>query len=172
MMQVLMSASYFKNIDSLFSPLYFPNDQDVLHTSMKTIGLVDSRLKFGALDCVITDVGSTRSRRKEWVPRFNGVDCIIFTAPLSGYDQYLIGDKSAVNSLPPTGLTAGILPKYADSLVIESSRREPFAIRLYFVSHMFQTIYRDPFTFEVGSLPRENFSFACQTVLSGLYRSR
>ena len=99
-----MSASYFKNIDSLLSPLYFPNDQDVLHTSMKTIGLVDSRLKFGKLDCVITDVGSTHSRGKQWVHLFNGVHCIIFTASLSEYDQCLIGDNSTVNSLLPGAL--------------------------------------------------------------------
>ena len=71
-----MLASYFKNSDSLFSPLYFPTDQDVLHTSMKTIGLLDSHLKFGKLGCVITDVGSIRSRRKEWIHIFNVVDCI------------------------------------------------------------------------------------------------
>ena len=98
-MQVLMSASYFKKIDSLFSPMYFPNDQDVLHTSMKTIGWVDSRLKFGKLDCVVTDVGITRLRRKECVRLFNGAHCLIFTAPLSGYDQCLGEDKSAVSSL-------------------------------------------------------------------------
>ena len=83
-MQVLMSASYLKIFGSPFSPLYFPNVQDVLHRSVKKIGLLDSCLKFGKLDCVITDVGSTRSRRKEWAHLFNGGDCVIFSAPLNG----------------------------------------------------------------------------------------
>ena len=103
-MQVLMSASYFKNIHSLFSPLYFPNDQDVLHADIKTAGLVDSRLKFGKLDCVITDAGGTRSSRKEWVRLSSGAHCVIFTAPLSGYDQCVIENKSAVDNLLPEPL--------------------------------------------------------------------
>ncbi|KAM0794156.1 G-protein alpha subunit-domain-containing protein [Usnea florida] len=86
---------FFKNIDSLFSPQYFPNDQEVLHTSMNTSGFLDVRLKFGKLDCVITDIGSTRSRREEWVHLFNGVNCVIFTAPLTGYNQRLVKEKSA-----------------------------------------------------------------------------
>ena len=104
-----MLASYFKNIHRLFSPLYFPNDQDVLHTSMKTIGLLDSRLKFGKLDCVITDVGSTRSGRKEWANLVKGLDCVIFTAPLSGYDQCLVEDKSVVDILLLGSLLLGYL---------------------------------------------------------------
>ena len=73
----------------------------MLHASLKTTGLVHHNLRFGKLDCVIIDVGSTRSRRKDRVHLFNGVHCLIFTAPLSGYDQCLIENKSAVDNLLP-----------------------------------------------------------------------
>ena len=102
--QRLMSISYFKNIDSLFSPLYLPNDQDILHSSIKTIGTVENRLKLGKVDCLITDVAGTRASRKKWVNVFNGALCVIFTAPLSGYDQCLSEDWTAVNTLLPEAL--------------------------------------------------------------------
>ena len=102
---MLTSASYFKNVDSLFSPEYLPSDQDVLHTYMKTARVVDNRLKLGNLDCLITDGGGTHSYRGEWVCLSNAAHCVIFTASLSGYDRCFIEDKLAVNiPLPEVSL--------------------------------------------------------------------
>lgn len=101
---MLISASYLKKIDILCSPLYLPNDQDVLHTYTETVGIVDSRVKLGELDCSVTDVSGTRSSRKGWLHLSSSVHCVIFTAPLSGYDQCLFEDNLAVNSLLPETL--------------------------------------------------------------------
>ena len=99
-----MSASYFKKIDMLLSPEYLPDDQDVFHTYLKTARTVDTRLKIGKFDCVVTDVGGTRSEREERVRLSNSAHCINFTVSLSGYDQRLIEDDLRVDSLFPETL--------------------------------------------------------------------
>lgn len=45
------------------------------------------------------DVGGQRSERKKWVHCFEGVHCLMFVAALSGYDQCLVEDKTAVSNL-------------------------------------------------------------------------
>lgn len=49
------------------------------------------------------DVGGQRSERKKWVHCFEGVHCLMFVAALSGYDQCLVEDKTAVCELNNQG---------------------------------------------------------------------
>lgn len=42
------------------------------------------------------DVGGQRSERRKWIHCFENVDCLIFVAALSGYDQCLVEDHNAV----------------------------------------------------------------------------
>ena len=48
------------------------------------------------------DVGGQRSERKKWVHCFEGVHCLLFVASLSGYDECLVEDKTAVRSCEHT----------------------------------------------------------------------
>ncbi|KAJ5267266.1 guanine nucleotide-binding protein subunit alpha [Penicillium angulare] len=41
------------------------------------------------------DVGGQRSERRKWIHCFENVDCLIFVAALSGYDQCLAEDHNA-----------------------------------------------------------------------------
>jgi guanine nucleotide-binding protein subunit alpha, other len=41
------------------------------------------------------DVGGQRSERKKWIHCFEGVQCLLFMAALSGYDQCLVEDVNA-----------------------------------------------------------------------------
>lgn len=43
------------------------------------------------------DVGGQRSERKKWIHCFEGVQCLLFMVALSGYDQCLVEDQSAVS---------------------------------------------------------------------------
>lgn len=47
------------------------------------------------------DVGGQRSERKKWIHCFEGVQCLLFMVALSGYDQCLVEDQSAVSSTAP-----------------------------------------------------------------------
>lgn len=47
----------------------------------------------------IIDVGGQRSQRKKWIHCFEGVNCLIYVASLSEYDQMLFEDASVVSPL-------------------------------------------------------------------------
>ena len=97
---MLISASYFKNIDRIFSPQYLPNDQDVLYSRLRTKKIVQNRLVLGNLDCPLIDVGGSPFERKQWAQiLIEGVHCVIFTASLSAYDESAVMDKRTVGSL-------------------------------------------------------------------------
>ena len=93
---VLTLLSYYNNIDRLFSPDYLPNDQDVLRSRLRTTGITETLFELGQLNYHMFDVGGQRSERKKWVHCFEGVHCLMFVAALSGYDQCLVEDKTAV----------------------------------------------------------------------------
>ena len=98
---VLIEASYYANIDRLFSRGYLPNDQDVLRSRLRTTGITETLFELGQLNYHMFDVGGQRSERKKWIHCFEGVHCLMFVAALSGYDQCLVEDKTAVGSLYP-----------------------------------------------------------------------
>lgn len=68
------------------------------------------------------DVGGQRSERKKWVHCFEGVHCLMFVAALSGYDQCLVEDKTAVSN-------HHFRPEYSssDRKLMRVSRAEPNA---------------------------------------------
>ena len=88
--------SYYANIDRLFARDYLPSDQDVLRSRLRTTGITETLFELGQLNYHMFDVGGQRSERKKWVHCFEGVHCLMFVAALSGYDQCLVEDKTAV----------------------------------------------------------------------------
>ena len=99
--QMLTFLSYYANIDRLFAKEYLPSDQDVLRSRLRTTGITETLFELGQLNYHMFDVGGQRSERKKWVHCFEGVHCLMFVAALSGYDQCLVEDKTAVCCLPP-----------------------------------------------------------------------
>ena len=95
----LTCNSYYANIDRLFSRDYIPNDQDVLRSRLRTTGITETLFELGQLNYHMFDVGGQRSERKKWIHCFEGVHCLMFVAALSGYDQCLVEDKTAVRSV-------------------------------------------------------------------------
>ena len=93
---LLIPLSYYASIDRLFSRDYVPNDQDVLRSRLRTTGITETLFELGQLNYHMFDVGGQRSERKKWIHCFEGVHCLMFVAALSGYDQCLVEDKTAV----------------------------------------------------------------------------
>ncbi|KAF9527409.1 G-protein alpha subunit-domain-containing protein [Crepidotus variabilis] len=87
------------------TPPYLPTDDDVLRARLKTVGVSEYKFEMEVsagrdqgTEWRIVDVGGSRSMRPTWVPFFDTVDAIIFLAPISGFDQVLLEDRS-VNRL-------------------------------------------------------------------------
>lgn len=86
---------YFENLDRLFDPEWIPTDQDILHARLRTTGITETFFELKDMTFRMMDVGGQRSERKKWIHCFEGVQCLLFLAALSGYDQALIEDVNA-----------------------------------------------------------------------------
>jgi len=92
---------FLNDLERVTSLIYMPNDDDVLKARLKTVGVSEYKFEMEAAagrdsgtEWRIVDVGGSRSQRATWVPFFDGVDAIIFLAPISGFDQVLTEDRS------------------------------------------------------------------------------
>ncbi|KIV92397.1 hypothetical protein, variant [Exophiala mesophila] len=86
---------YFKNINRMFEPDWIPDDQDMLHARLRTTGITETVFELREMTFRMMDVGGQRSERKKWIHCFDGVQCLLFMASLSGYDQCLVEDVNA-----------------------------------------------------------------------------
>ncbi|RHZ59659.1 hypothetical protein Glove_362g28 [Diversispora epigaea] len=86
---------FFSSLDRIFSQNYVPSDQDILHTRMKTTGIVETIFHLGLHTYRMFDVGGQRSERKKWIHCFEDVTAVLFLVAISGYDQCLVEDRDA-----------------------------------------------------------------------------
>lgn len=85
---------YFDAIDRIAKPDYFPSDQDVLRSRVKTTGITETTFIIGELTYRMFDVGGQRSERKKWIHCFENVTSILFLVAISEYDQLLFEDET------------------------------------------------------------------------------
>lgn len=86
---------YFANVDRMFDPDWIPGNEDMLHARLRTTGITETVFELKELTFRMMDVGGQRSERKKWIHCFEGVQCLLFMAALSGYDQCLVEDVNA-----------------------------------------------------------------------------
>lgn len=86
---------YFDNLDRMTSANWMPNDKDMLHARLRTTGIIETFFDLKEMTFRMMDVGGQRSERKKWIHCFDGVQCLMFLASLSGYDQSLLEDVNA-----------------------------------------------------------------------------
>jgi guanine nucleotide-binding protein subunit alpha len=90
-------AAYFlKNIQRIAELEYSPNNDDILHVRLQTLGVMEHsfpvNLAGRTYHWKMYDVGGARGQRSAWVPYFDDATAIIFLAPISAFDQYLEED--------------------------------------------------------------------------------
>lgn len=97
------ATSYFlDNYARLTSRAYYPSDDDILHSRVRTVGVTESLFRADrTLIYRIFDVGGSRSQRTAWAPFLDDVESIIFLAPLSAFDQPLT-EEPGTNRLADT----------------------------------------------------------------------
>lgn len=72
----------------------------MLQARLRSTGITETLFELGQMNFRMMDVGGQRSERKKWIHCFEGVQCLLFMVALSGYDQCLVEDQSAVSSAP------------------------------------------------------------------------
>lgn len=89
------SARYFlDSIDRIYDPKYVPTEQDILHTRVATMGVIEVTFTMKNKIWRVFDVGGQRSQRKKWIHCFDDAKAVIFVAALSEYDQVLSEDNT------------------------------------------------------------------------------
>jgi len=85
---------FFDKIHEISNPQYIPSQQDVLHSRVRTTGIVETEFKIEQRTFHLFDVGGQRNERRKWIHCFENVTCVIFVAAISEYDQVLYEDES------------------------------------------------------------------------------
>ena len=83
---------FIDNCEKLTAADYVISENDALMCRTKTNGVVESTFVFKKSQFMVVDVGGQRSERKKWIHAFENVNCLIFFASLSEYDQKLEED--------------------------------------------------------------------------------
>eukprot|EP00514_Thraustochytrium_sp_LLF1b_P012641 CAMPEP_0184548900 /NCGR_PEP_ID=MMETSP0199_2-20130426/6479_1 /TAXON_ID=1112570 /ORGANISM="Thraustochytrium sp., Strain LLF1b" /LENGTH=369 /DNA_ID=CAMNT_0026943569 /DNA_START=521 /DNA_END=1630 /DNA_ORIENTATION=+ len=92
--QVQDALEYFmNNIDRIKSHNFLPNNQDILHSRVRTSGIVEAEYNINGVRVSMFDVGGQRNERKKWIHCFDNVTAVIFVAAISEYDQVLYEDQ-------------------------------------------------------------------------------
>jgi len=87
------SAAYFLNaIRRIGEKGWIPNDQDILHSRVRTTGIVEMECSVLGVDIRALDVGGARSERRKWIYCFENVSAVIFCVAMSEYDLKLMED--------------------------------------------------------------------------------
>lgn len=93
--QIIESVQYyFKRINAVKQPDYLPDKDDILHSRVRTSGIVTERYIIDNTIFEMYDVGGQRNERKKWIHCFEGVTAVFFIAAISEYDQKLFEDAS------------------------------------------------------------------------------
>lgn len=93
--QIIDSVQYYFNrINIIKRPDYLPDKDDIIHSRVRTSGIVTERYVIDNTIFEMYDVGGQRNERKKWIHCFEGVTAVIFVAAISEYDQKLFEDAS------------------------------------------------------------------------------
>lgn len=93
--QIIESVQYYFNrIDVIKMPDYVPTENDLLHTRVRTSGIVTEHYNIDKAEYEMYDVGGQKNERKKWIHCFENVTAVIFVAAISEYDQKLFEDGS------------------------------------------------------------------------------
>jgi len=129
--QLIDSAKYyFDNVKKISQEGWFPDMEDVLRSRARTTGIVTTEFVVQEHNFKLFDVGGQKSERKKWVPFFEGVDCVLFVAAISGYNKTLFEDgvtnrmQDAMNLFQKT-VKEKMLQR--SSLVLFLNKRDLFA---------------------------------------------
>ena len=93
----LISSSYMRRAEHVFTPDYLPSDEDVLLASSNTELVAKLTFVHDGEFYRVFDVGGFRFQRKDWRLTFERCHGVVFVASLSGYDECLREDKQDVS---------------------------------------------------------------------------
>ena len=92
--------SYMHHLSRVLSLDYVPSNKDILRMRLRTGGVTETTFEVDSRQYEVFDLGGARSERKKWIHTFEQCHQVIFVASLSGYDECLVEDLTAVSHNP------------------------------------------------------------------------
>ena len=89
---LILSCSFWENLNRITSPDYLPTNQDILHYRYKTIGITKKDFLVSNACYNVWDVGGARKERRKWIHCIENLDIIIFSVDTSAYDTGIFED--------------------------------------------------------------------------------
>lgn len=84
---------YMKDIERVCSSGFSPTNSDILHSRVRTSGVVQETFHIGEATFEMYDVGGQRNERRKWIHSFEGVTSVMFVGAISEYNQVLFEDN-------------------------------------------------------------------------------
>mmetsp|Transcript_4866 Transcript_4866/g.5624 ORF Transcript_4866/g.5624 Transcript_4866/m.5624 type:complete len:387 (-) Transcript_4866:151-1311(-) len=72
---------------------FVPTNNDILHSRVRTSGVVEEQFSMGEAKFAMYDVGGQRNERRKWIHSFQNVTTVMFVAAISEYNQVLYEDN-------------------------------------------------------------------------------
>ncbi|KAF2269549.1 hypothetical protein CC78DRAFT_453342, partial [Lojkania enalia] len=79
--------SFLWDTNRFLSEDFMPTDKDILYTRCETVGVAQKEPERRGNKYRVTDVGGAQSQRKKWIYVFPGVSKLLYTVPLSCYNE-------------------------------------------------------------------------------------
>jgi len=85
---------FFKKARQIFAEDFFPSNQDVLRTRIRTTGAaIEANYEINGVFFRIFDAGGQRNERRKWIHQFENVTALMFVAALNHYNCVLFEDE-------------------------------------------------------------------------------
>ena len=99
---------------------YMPDDDDILHTRVRTSGIREEKYIFEEKTFHFFDVGGQTNERRKWINCFQNVHAIIFLVAISEFDQTMWEDPSCNRMTDSIKLFAQIVndPTFKDTAIL------------------------------------------------------
>jgi len=99
---------------------YMPDDDDILHTRIRTSGIREEKYVFEDKTFHFFDVGGQKNERRKWINCFQNVHAIFFLVAISEFDQTLWEDPSINRMQDAIKLFAQIVndPTFKDTAIL------------------------------------------------------
>jgi len=99
---------------------YMPDDDDILHTRIRTSGIREEKYVFEDKTFHFFDVGGQKNERRKWINCFQNVHAIFFLVAISEFDQTLWEDPTINRMQDAIKLFAQIVndPTFKDTAIL------------------------------------------------------
>jgi signal recognition particle receptor subunit beta len=137
---------YFQDIVRIASPHFRPNNQDILRARERTTAVSMESYHTEGLDFEMYDVGGQSSERRKWMECFNEVDCLIFVAALSEYDQNLAESRRTNRMVEALELFRSVVNNRVfkgTPLLLFLNKKDIFEEKIMYTNIADQTPFRD-----------------------------